>query len=418
MKIIRPITITEAMLTSTDVPETDYAAYNAGTTYYEGDRCISGHKIYESLPLSDIELLTLDVAPSIPWLPGWTLTGQSSNSTCKVVQYLTNTTYLVNSRSAAFTLGEVIGVTGTASLLADQGAANPTFAAAPNVGHDPATDLALETPIWWKEVSATNRWKPFDQKNGSQVSQATSLTYKITPGALFDSIAFINVDAVSIHVTVTDPAAGANPDVILLEGTTDQLLQEGSSDAILQEGSSGGAGMGVVYDETIYLLNTVADSMSGVYDWYSYFFSDYYRIADTAIFDIPPYLNGVVDITLSYSGGTVLCGGIVLGMASSLGGTAYGASLGITDYSVKTTDAYGVTSIDERDYSKRMSFDVTVPNGSTANLFRMLSSYRATPLVWVGEVEALFSYGFAKSFEVSIAYPMYDICTIEIEGLT
>ncbi|MDD4390198.1 MAG: hypothetical protein PHW03_05280 [Eubacteriales bacterium] len=382
MKIIKPITITEAMLTSTDVPENDYTAYNAGTTYTKGDRCISGHKIYESLPLSDIELLTLDVAPAIPWLPDWTLTGQTSLSTCKVVQYLTSTTYYVKSRSGAFTLGEIIGVTGTASLLADQGAANPTFTSAPNVGHDPATDLALETPIWWKEVSATNRWKPFDAKVGSQVSQATSLTYKITPGELFDSIAFINVDAVTIQVTSTDPVAG------------------------------------VVYDEILDLLNAIADELSGVYDWYSYFFADYFRIADIAVFNIPPYLNTVLDITITYTGGTVLCGGIVLGLAKTLGGTEYGASIGITDYSVKTTDDYGVTSIDERDYSKKMNFDIEVKSGATANLFRLLASYRATALVWIGEAEALFAYGYAKDWTVSIAYPDYDIITIEIEGLT
>ena len=382
MKIIKSITITEAMLTSSDVPENDYAAYNAGTTYTEGDKCISDHKICESLPLSDIELLTLDVAPAIPWLPGWTLTGQTSQKTCVVVQHITSLTYLVKNRSGAFTLGEVIGVTGTAALLADQGAAKPTFATAPNVGHDPATDLALDTPIWWKEVSATNRWKPFDAKVGSQASQATSLTYKITPGELFDSAAFMNIDAVSIHIVSTDSVAG------------------------------------VVYDETLDLLNVVTDKLSGVYDWYSYFFADYFRISDIAVFDIPPYLNAVLDITIAYAGGTVLCGGIVLGLARTLGGSEYGAAIGITDYSVKSTDAYGVTSIDKRDYAKYMNVDISSKSAATANLFRLLATYRAEALVWVGEAEVLFAYGFPKSFEISIAYPDYDVVTIEIEGLT
>lgn len=52
MKIIRPVTITDALLTSSTVTEADYAAYNAATTYVLGDKIIvttGDHHIYESL---------------------------------------------------------------------------------------------------------------------------------------------------------------------------------------------------------------------------------------------------------------------------------------------------------------------------------------------------------------------------------
>lgn len=52
MKIIRPTTITDALLTSSTVAEADYAAYNAATTYALGNRVIvttGDHGIYESL---------------------------------------------------------------------------------------------------------------------------------------------------------------------------------------------------------------------------------------------------------------------------------------------------------------------------------------------------------------------------------
>lgn len=384
MKIIRPITITPAMITASNVPETDYAAYNAGTTYTEGVRCVSGHKIYESLPLSDIELLTLDVSPTIPWLPDWTLTGQSSGATCKVVQYLTALTYLVKNRSKAFTLGEVIGVTGTASLLADQGAANPTFAAAPNVAHDPATDLLLDTPIWWKEVSATNRWKAFDTKVGSQTSQATSITFQITAGEVFDSIAFLNLDAVSVRMVLTDPVDG------------------------------------VVYDETVDLLRVVADTLAGIYDWYTYFFSSYFLISDVTVFDIPPYLNAVLDITITYTGGTAKVGGIIIGLETILGTTRRRPSIGITDYSKKTVDENGVYTIERRDFSKKMSLDVMIPNTSLDNVQNLLAYYRSTLLVWVGskDYSSLIVYGFYKDFTIVVPYPNFSECNIEIEGLT
>jgi len=52
MNLIRPIEITDSNLTSTNVPETDYAEYAPTTTYVEGDTIIvigTVHKVYESL---------------------------------------------------------------------------------------------------------------------------------------------------------------------------------------------------------------------------------------------------------------------------------------------------------------------------------------------------------------------------------
>jgi len=75
------------------------------------------------------ETLTLDVAPATDWAAGNVITGQTSGKTCICVEKLTALTYVVSARSGEFTLGEVIGVTGTPAKLADQGASYPTFTA-------------------------------------------------------------------------------------------------------------------------------------------------------------------------------------------------------------------------------------------------------------------------------------------------
>lgn len=58
MKIIRPITITDSILTSNNVAENDHAAYAAGTTYALGVRIIdvsaNVHNIYESLQAGNL----------------------------------------------------------------------------------------------------------------------------------------------------------------------------------------------------------------------------------------------------------------------------------------------------------------------------------------------------------------------------
>ena len=54
MKVINPVVLTDAMLISHSIAETDYAAWSGSTTYAIGDRCIQNHKIYESLQASNL----------------------------------------------------------------------------------------------------------------------------------------------------------------------------------------------------------------------------------------------------------------------------------------------------------------------------------------------------------------------------
>lgn len=66
--VIPPVAMTDALLVSTDVPEADYAAYSAATTYAKGDRVIRTgvHKIYESSAAGNIGN-TPETSPTL-WL--------------------------------------------------------------------------------------------------------------------------------------------------------------------------------------------------------------------------------------------------------------------------------------------------------------------------------------------------------------
>lgn len=54
MKVVKPVTITEAMLVSSSVPEADYAAYSAGTDYAVGARVVYQHAVYESVQTPNV----------------------------------------------------------------------------------------------------------------------------------------------------------------------------------------------------------------------------------------------------------------------------------------------------------------------------------------------------------------------------
>ena len=85
---------------------------------------------YVSIPAGShgaYELMTLDVAPAMAeWAVGDTITGNTSNKTCLIVEILTTKTYIVSGRSGTYTLGEILK-NGTPSANADQGTAYPTF---------------------------------------------------------------------------------------------------------------------------------------------------------------------------------------------------------------------------------------------------------------------------------------------------
>lgn len=56
--VVKPVVVTDAMLTGTNVPETDHAAWSSGTTYAVGNRVIvtstGVHKIFESLQAGNL----------------------------------------------------------------------------------------------------------------------------------------------------------------------------------------------------------------------------------------------------------------------------------------------------------------------------------------------------------------------------
>lgn len=77
MQIIKPITVTDSILTASNVPENDYAQWSSVTTYNVGDKVIvlSTHKIYESLigsnlnnnPTTDDGTKWLDLGATNRW---------------------------------------------------------------------------------------------------------------------------------------------------------------------------------------------------------------------------------------------------------------------------------------------------------------------------------------------------------------
>lgn len=68
MKVLAPLAITDALLTSSTLPEDEHAAWNSGTTYAAADRVIYLHTVYESLQASNTNKTPGATASALWWI--------------------------------------------------------------------------------------------------------------------------------------------------------------------------------------------------------------------------------------------------------------------------------------------------------------------------------------------------------------
>jgi len=281
------------------------------------------------------------------------------------------------SSATTYALGDKVMVTGTGG-----GAATATHKIyesliASNTGNDP-TDQTNNADKWL-EVSATNRWKMFDQRLADPSTRTGGISITLTLGAIANSVAMFNVDADSVDITITDPVDG------------------------------------VVYTTTVDLVDN-----GSVSDWYHYFYDPIINYRELVLFDLPLYAAADIDITLNVASGDASVGEIALGRFTEIGDTQFGASIGIIDYSRKDRDTFGNAVVIERDYSQRGEFDLILQTHQTRIVRNQLAALRATPAVWAGKSDGDWGtliYGYFRDFDIVLSGPEYSDCSIQIEGL-
>ena len=81
-----------------------------------------------------------------------------------------------------------------------------------------------------------------------------------------------------------------------------------------------------------------------------------------------------------------------------------------------------MTTFVRRDFSKRLTARLMLPNTQINRVQRVLADLRAQPAIWVTsdvpDLAPLTVYGFFRDFNIEVAYPTESFCSLEIEGLT
>lgn len=243
-----------------------------------------------------------------------------------------------------------------------------------NVGHTPST-----SPEWWLDVGATNKWKMIDLLRNTQTVQATPLTVVLTPGVRVDALAVLGVYADSITVTIT---------------------------------------RGV---ETIY-THTEELNTRTVLTYFDYFFAPFNVKPSVALFDLPPYADAVITVTLARASGDVSCGSIVIGKQVYLGATQHNAVSGILNFSTITRNSTGDSQLVPRRSAPKTTQTLIARKAILNKIRDARTALNAEPAVWCGHddsdheyYEALLILGIYKEFSINLAHDEHVVVNLELE---
>lgn len=178
MRVIPPITVTPAMLTSSSAVETTPAAYAGGTTY-AADALVYVGTIGQALTVyKSLQSGNTGHAPasSPTW---WKDMGQ---------------VYAEYDVAHTYAQGAVVQVAANHRVYES--------VTAGNVGN------AVTDTAHWLDLGPTNRWKMFDLLRNTQTSTPDNLTVVIAPGARINSLALVGVAAGSVSISVSSVIGG------------------------------------------------------------------------------------------------------------------------------------------------------------------------------------------------------------------
>lgn len=349
MRVIPPLAITTAMLTSTTVPEVAPAAYVGGTTYSLAALVgVAGSAglitVYKSLQNAN--------------------TGHAPASSPTWWQNI-GTTYQSYSAGATYALADRV-IDPVAHLIYES-------LVAANMGN------VLTDPTKWGKVGPTNAWCMFDTLRSSATVSPGPLTIVLTPGVRVDSLALLGLKATS--ATITETVAGTP-----------------------------------VYSAAKNL------NMRDVVDWYSYFFLPFKTHPSLAVFDIPPYSNGVITVTLSNSTGAVECGACVTGLNQVIGEVEQEAESDVLNFSTveRATDGTA-TMIPNRNVPKTIS-SITLAKAYVNQVRNLRDALNGSVAVWAGVddendeyFESLLILGFYRRFTMNLKDDSLVKISLELE---
>jgi hypothetical protein len=302
----------------------------------------------------------------------------------KVIPHITITDAMLTSSTAAEPgAGETLWNVGTAYSVAQTCYLATTHrryeCLIAHTGASPDVNLTGTTPKWL-ELGPTNKWSMFDTLRNTATTVTSPLTVVIALDQRIDSLALIGLVGTSATITMTV-----------------------------------GATTVYSYTTSLTLRNTLT--------WSGYYFGTFGQQKALVRFDLPPYASAVLTITIT--GTTVACGGVVLGTAVDIGKTQYNPVSGALNFSRIDRDVFGNAVLLQRRSVPRTDQTLLADKAKVNKIIEVRESLNAVPALWSGlddkdthgYFDAVLIFGIYKEFSISLDYPDYAKVTLQLEEI-
>ena len=384
MRVLPPLEMTEARLTSSTAaePGVGETAWTSGATFAAGDKAILG---------APSAAVTLTIAS--PCVVTWTANGLPDGTPVVLTTtgvlptgLSTGTIYYVVDRTAnTFRLSATMG----GAPIVTTGSQSGTHTATAQihrtyqslVGSNLNNPPAIDDGTKWLDIGPTNKWAMFDLLRNTATTVASPLTVVITPGRRIDSIGLVGLVADEVTVTVT------------------------------------------VLGSPVYSV-TRNLSTREVSSHYEYCFSPFSTASALALFDLPPFTNGVITVTITRTAGMVSCGGLLVGTSVYIGQLLYEAVSDALNFSRIERSFDGTASLTPRRSVPKATGNVRFKKAITNKIRDVRAELNAVPALWSGlddvdspYFEAVLILGIYKQMSMNLDQPEHGMLSLEIEEI-
>lgn len=286
---------------------------------------------------------------------------------------------VIGSTEAAYDAGTAYAIGATVS---SGGAVFESLTAA-NTGNPLPVAPETET-AHWQYVSPTNKWAIFDLSSNTQTVTSGALTVVFNPGERINSLAVVGMAANQLVVSATSVFGG-----------------------------------GTVYGPVTVNLNSRT-----VVNAYDYAFNPFGTQPSQVFFDLPPFSDLQITVTLTSTNGNVKCGGIVCGTYIYLGEVQTGARNDALNFSTIERDLYGNAKLVPRRTVPKINV-TTIIDPSIANKCRQARvALNAVPALYcslnaggANWFDSFLILGVYKAFEINADNNALGSVNLEVEEI-
>lgn len=237
---------------------------------------------------------------------------------------------------------------------------------------------------WWLDVGPTNKWAMFDLSRNTQTVHTSPLTVVLTPGQRINTVGLTGIVGNSLVISATSVTGG-----------------------------------GTVYGPVTFDLNT-----RQVVDGYDYAFQPFSTRPSKVVFDVPPFTDIIITITISATEGNVKCGAVVIGTYVYIGMVLQHAKADSLNFSSITRDLWGNVTLVPRRSVPKTTQTLLLPSSRTNKVMAAKAALDARPALWTGLddttsdwFEMLEILGIYKQFEFDAAQAEQAEITLELEEI-